>query len=227
VPLLMAARDPKGDVVNCAGGAAVTDAAADVVAVDGEAAELGTASVWRITFAQPIVVPDHDGAPLRVDVLVRDPLIAPVALGDEHGMNRIVRWDDTIADAPEMVMWVYERSATSFNPPTIDGRTVTITVPGRILLGEAENGTENVERARWSVLVRDGDACDRVGDVPVYRLQQVDASPSPTISHVIPSRSPSAAQDPDSGSRAAWVITVILLLALTVVPFMLLRRNHS
>jgi len=108
----------------------------------------------------------------------------------------------------------------------IDGRTVTITVPGRILLGEAENGTENVERARWSVLVRDGDVCDRVGDVPVYRLRDVAPSPSPTVSHLLPSRSPSPAPA-DAGSRAGWVITLILLLALTAVPFMLLRRRSS
>lgn len=226
VPLLLAARDPKGDVVNCGTGSAVTDTAADVVAVDGQAAELGTAAVWRLTFAQPIPVPDRDGVPLRVDVLVRDPLIAPVTRGDERGMNRIVRWDDTGAGATEEVMWVYERSATSFNPPVIDGRTVTITVPGRILLGEAENGTEDVARARWSVLVRDGDACDRVGDVPVYRLQQVSTSPSPTVSHVIVSRSPSPVAS-GSSSRAGWVITVILLLVLTAVPFMLLRRRNS
>jgi hypothetical protein len=226
VPLLMAARDPKGDVAHCGTGTAVTDATADVVAVDGRAAELGTAAVWRVSFAKPIPVPDRDGAPLRIDVLVRDPLIAAVTLGDERGMNRIVRWDDTGADATENVMWLYERSATAFNPPVIDRRTVTITVPGRILLGEAENGTENVERARWSVLVRDGSACDRVGDVPVYRLQQADESPSPTVSHLIPSRSPSpAASDPRSPT--GWVITVILLLALTVVPFALLRRRSS
>ena len=227
VPLVMAARDPKDDVVACSGGGtAVVGSSADVVAVDGQAAELGTAAVWRITFAEPLHVPDRDGAPLRIDVLVRDPLIAPVTLGDERGMNRIVRWTDTGADALEDVRWVYERSNTTFNPPAIDGRTVTITVPGRILLGEAENGTENVERARWSVLVRDGDVCDRVGDVPVYRLRDVAPSPSPTVSHLLPSRSPSPAPA-DPGSRAGWVITLILLLALTAVPYMLLRRRSS
>jgi hypothetical protein len=226
VPLLMAARDPQGDVVTCGGGTTVAGSAADVVAADGQAAELGTAAVWRITFAAPLPVPDHDGPPLRIDVLVRDPLIAPVTLGDERGMNRIVRWTDTGADALEDVRWVYERSNTTFNPPAIDGRTVTITVPGRILLGEAENGTENVERARWSVLVRDGDACDRVGDVPVYRLRDVAPSPSPTESHLLPTRSPSPAPA-TAGSRAGWVITLIVLLALTAVPFMLLRRRAS
>jgi len=226
VPLLMAARDPHRDVVSCASGAAVADPTADVVAVQGQAAELGTAAVWRITFARPLPVPDHHGAPLRIDILVRDPLIAPVTLGDERGLNRIVRWDDTGPEVLENVMWVYERSATTFNPPAIDGRTVTFTVPGRILLGEAANGTEFVQRARWSVLVRDGDACDRVGNVPVYRLQKVAASPSPSVSHLIPSRSPSpAASDP--ASRAGWVLTVFLLLVVTVGPYILLRRRSS
>jgi hypothetical protein len=226
LPLVMAARDPKGDVVDCASGAAVSDATADVVAAQGEAAELGTAAVWRITFAKRLPVPDHDGVPLRIDVLVRDPLIAPVTLGDEHGMNRIVRWDDTGPEALENVMWVYERSATTFNPPAIDGRTVTVTVPGRILLGEAENGTEYVQRARWSVLVRDGNACDRVGDVPRYSLQRAEAAPSPTVSHLIPSRSPSPAAT-DARSPAGWVIVVILLATVTVVPMLLLRRRSS
>ena len=226
VPMLVAARDPRGDVASCGSGTAVRDATADVVAVDGQAAELGTAAVWRITFARPIPVPDRAGAPLRIDVLVRDPLIAPVTRGDEHGMNRIVRWDDTGQDATEEVMWVYERTSTSFNPPVVDGRTVTITVPGRILLGEAENGTEDVGRARWSVVVRDGDACDRVGDVPVYRLQDVTASPSPTASHLLPSRSPAAAAS-DTGSPVGWTITLILLLTVTAIPFILLRRRSS
>ena len=73
LPLLVAAKDPRGDVTTCEGGAPVTDPTADVVAVDGVAAELGTAAVWRITFASPVPVPDRSGTPLRLDVLVRDP----------------------------------------------------------------------------------------------------------------------------------------------------------
>jgi hypothetical protein len=227
LPLLVAAKDPGGDVTACDTGGPVTDPAADVVAVDGVAAELGTAGVWRVTFAEPVQVPDRSGTPLRIDVLVRDPKIAPVTRGDERGMNRIVRWTDTSADATEEVLWAYERSHTSFNPPVIDGRTVELTVPGRILLGEAQNGTELVRRARWSLVVRDGDACDRVGGVPSFRLSAEPSPTSPTPSHLLPSASatPVAADAPRS--RTGWVIAVVLLVAVTAIPFILLRRRSS
>lgn len=227
LPLLVAAKDPRGDVTTCGGGAPVTDPTIDVVAVDGVAAELGTAGVWRITFAKPIPVPDRSGTPLRIDVLVRDPKIAPVTRGDERGMNRIVRWTDTSTDATEEILWVYERSHTSFNPPQIDGRTVELTVPGRILLGEARNGTEFVRRARWSLVVRDGDACDRVGSVPVYRLRAEPVTTSPTPSHLVPSAAatPVAAEAPRS--RTGWLIAVVLLVAVTATPWMIMRRRIS
>ena len=122
VPMLVAARDPRGDVVSCGAGTAVPGATADVVAVDGQAAELGTAAVWRITFARPIAVPDRAGAPLRIDVLVRDPLIAPVTRGDERGMNRIVRWNDTGADATEEV--TADDGTASLEGDMIDGEPV-------------------------------------------------------------------------------------------------------
>jgi hypothetical protein len=184
-PLLMAAaHDPRGDVTSCAGGTTVTHPAADLVAVDGVAAELGSAAVWRLRFAAPIPVPDRDGAPLRIDVLVRDPLLPARSRGDERGMNRIVRWDDTASDHPIDVVWLDNGAHTPFNPPVIEGETIELRVPGRILLGEAENGTESVRRARWSVLVRDGDACDRLGNRPVLRLREPPSStvaPLPTV----------------------------------------------
>jgi hypothetical protein len=206
-----------------------------VVAVDGVAAELGTAGVWRIRFAEPVPVPDPSGTPLRIDVLVRDPKIAPVTRGDERGMNRIVRWTDTSADAMEEILWVYERSHTSFNPPQIDGRTVVLTVPGRILLGEAQNGTELVRRARWSLVVRDGGACDRVGGVPIFHLR---AEPAPSISatptRITPAlRSPAASASPEAavtdgaGGWPRWSIALVLLLGVIALPRYLMRRKGS
>ena len=98
--LLAAARDPRGDVTSCADGSTATDPVADLVEVDAFADELGSAAVWRLTFAAPLPVPDREGAPLRIDVLVRDPKLPTVALGDERGLNRLVRWDDTSAEQP-------------------------------------------------------------------------------------------------------------------------------
>ena len=99
-----------------------------------------------------------------------------------------MRWTDSSTDATEEILWVYERAHTSFNPPQIDGRTVELTVPGRILLGEADNGTEFVRRARWSLVVRDGNACDRVGGVPSFSLR-AEPAPSGTPTQIIPDRS--------------------------------------
>ncbi len=231
LPLLVAAKDPRGDVRTCDAGGHVTDPTADVVAVDGVAAELGTAAVWRITFAEPIPVPDRSGTPLRIDVLVRDPKIAPVTRGDERGMNRIVRWTDSSTDATEEILWVYERAHTSFNPPVIDGRTVELTVPGRILLGEAENGTEFVRRARWSVVVRDGDVCDRVGSVPSFHLR-AEPAPSGTPTQIVPtprspaaSASPAAAVTDSGGSWLRWPIAAVVLLGAVALPRYFMRRR--
>jgi hypothetical protein len=212
-PLLVAATsDRQGDVVSCTSGAQIGDTVPDVVSVEGVAAELGTAAVWRVTFASAIPVPDRDGAPLRIDVLVRDPRLPPVTLADEHGMNRIVRWDDIAADNPIDIVWLRGRGHTPFNPPVVDRRTVEITVPGRILLGEAENGTESVGRARWSVLVRDGDACDRVGNLPVFRLEPLaEASASPLGA---PTEHPT---DAPIGATRSWVGSIVLVAAILAV----------
>ena len=215
-PLLLAAtRDPRGDVTSCADGSAATDPVADLVEVDAFADELGSAAVWRLTFAAPLPVPDREGAPLRIDVLVRDPKLPTVALGDERGLNRLVRWDDTSAEQPIDIVWLPRQGHTPFNPPVIDGRTVELRVPGRILLGEAPDGTESVRRARWSVVVRDGAACDRLGDRPTLRLR-VPPSGAPSV------QSPPPTSDTASGGpgpialgaiAAAGGLAVVLVIA--------------
>ncbi len=213
--LLAAARDPRGDVTSCADGSAVTDPVADLVSVNAFADELGSAAVWRLTFAAPLTVPDRSGAPLRIDVLVRDPKLPTVTLGDERGMNRLVRWDDIGAEQPIDIVWLPRQGHTPFNPPVIDGRTIELRVPGRILLGEAPDGTESVRRARWSVLVRDGEACDRLGDRPTLRLREPPSSspsgesPQPTIATA------SSASDPVAPGVivAAAALVVVLVIA--------------
>ena len=83
--LLAAARDPRGDVDVVRRGSAATDPAADLVdggRLRGRARERGG---LRLTFAAPLPVPDHEGAPLRVDVLVRDPKLPTVTLAMTSG----------------------------------------------------------------------------------------------------------------------------------------------
>jgi hypothetical protein len=218
--LIAAASDRRGDVAACMGGAPVHDPAADVVSVDAVGVELGTSAEWRVTFAERVPVPDLDGAPLRIDVLVRDPELPARSRGDEHGMNRIVRWDATGADAPIDIVWLGGEGHTPFNPPVISDRTVQIQVPGRILLGEAQNGTESVRRARWSILVRDGDACDRVGDVPVFRMRMPPSSTPPP-----PTR---FTTDPPTPAAPSWTTPVIIafvLVGAAVIVGMVARRR--
>jgi hypothetical protein len=125
---------------------------------------------------------------------------------------------------------VYERAHTSFNPPQIDGRTVELTVPGRILLGEAENGTEFVRRARWSLVVRDGDACDRVGGVPSFSLR---AEPRrrehrPRSSRPLPPRPHRRTPQHRHGHADGWFrwpIAAAVLLGAVALPRYLMRRR--
>jgi hypothetical protein len=226
--LLAAAHDPTGDVVAC-GGTASVGGGADLVSVVGFADELGTAAVWRLRFADPVAVPDPDGAPLRIDVLVRDPRLPVVSRGEERGINRIVRWSDASADAPTDIIWLPDRAHTPFNPPLVRGRTVEIRVPGRILLGEAANGTESVARTRWSILVRDGNACDRVGDLPTRRLTEA-APPSagpPTSAESRSEAAGGATEDVERPSPGgiAVIVAVILLVPAVGIAAVLRRRT--
>jgi hypothetical protein len=213
LPLVVAARDPRGDVVPC-GSASVDASAPDLVAIEATAQELETAAVWRLTFARPLVVPDPSAPPMRIDILVRDPRIRAVSVDGEHGVNRVVRWDAMSVDQPVVIKWVPEHSQTPFNAPVIDGNTVELRVPGRILLGESDNGTESVRRLRWSARVSDGPGCDRLGGRPALRLQVATTSSPP----VAPAPATSAHAAGPSGSAPRFLVVsgviVIGLLAL-------------
>jgi hypothetical protein len=189
----------------------------DLISADGFADELGTAAVWRLRFDGPVEVPSD----LQIDVVVRDPYLPATTLDGERGLNRVVRWTASSAAEPVRVLWVLENSETPFNPPAIDGDTVEIRVPGRILLGEDEDGTESVSRTRWSVVVRQGSVCDRLGTgEPDLRLRGAgDATP--------PSAVPVAAAVP--ASRLGWpafALGAVFVLALVVLGLWSARRTN-
>ena len=163
VPLLIAASDPKGDVAGCTGGPG--SRAPDLVEARGEIVELGTSARWELTFAEPLIVPDPTGRPFRVDIAIRDPKAPALSFAFYRKVNRLVRVDATVAHPTEIYL-LPEHATNVFNPPAIAARTMVIQVPGRTLTADEEQtGTSpGLESLRWTVIVRDGRACDFLGD---------------------------------------------------------------
>ena len=159
VPLLIAASDPPGDVAGCDGGAG--SGAPDLVDARGEILELGTTASWTLTFAEPLVMPDPVGHPYRVDIAIRDPDVPPVSFAYYRRVNRIVRVDATVEHLTEIYL-LPEHGTNVFNRPVIRGATMTIEVPGRTISADEDlTGTSpGLEALRWTVIVRDGRACD-------------------------------------------------------------------
>jgi hypothetical protein len=216
VPLLVAAADPRGDVTGCHGGTGA--GAPDLVEATGEIVELGTSVRWRLTFADPIRVPDPGGRPFRVDVTIRDPQVPAVSAAFYRDLNRIVRVDATV-EHPTEIYLLPERATNRFNPPEVADRTMTIQVPGRTLTEDEDlTGTSpGLASLRWSVIVRDGPACDFLSTGrPTERLVPVTertVTPGPPTG--------------DGGSGAAVAIVAIVAAVALVGAGYVLRRRSS
>jgi hypothetical protein len=211
-PLLLGAKDPRGDVVTCADG--VPTSGPDLVKAVGVGTELGTVATWRLTFDRPVEVPSD----LGIDILVRDPRLPGIQVGDARGVNRIVRWGATSRDQTIEIVWLPHDGSTTFNPPKIHGRTVEILAPGRLLLGESANGTESVRRTRWSVVVRSGAACDRLDEGAPARRLVMPPTPSPSpLPAPTPATSLPAAPEADRGPVAPWAWFGLAALGVLVV----------
>jgi hypothetical protein len=163
LPFLIAASDSAGDVAGCAGGRA--SGAPDLLDAHGEIVELGTSARWELTFAEPLMVPDAVGRPFRVDIAIRDPDVAVQSFAYYRNVNRLVRVDATVGHRTEIYL-LPERGTNVFNPPIVEESSMTIQVPGRTLSDDEDlTGTSpGLERLRWTVIVRDGRACDFLGD---------------------------------------------------------------
>jgi hypothetical protein len=214
VPLLVAASDPSGDVAGCRSDAG--SGAPDLVEVRGEILELGTSARWTLTFAEPLIVPDPVGHPFRVDIAIRDPDVPAGSFAYYRNVNRLVRVDATVEHLTEIYL-LPERGTNVFNPPVIEGASMTIQVPGRTLSADEDlTGTSpGLEALRWTVIVRDGRACDFLGDGrPTQRFSvKVDA---------VGEEGPAA---PDrAGISAWWIAAGATVAALGVVGAYLRRR---
>jgi hypothetical protein len=173
-PLLLAATDPSGDVGPCphVPGASNEGQAPDLVAATGEIVELGTSIRFTLRFAEPLVVPDRDGRPFRVDVVLLDPDVPAVDAGLYRGLNRILRYD-AVPEPVTTTLLLPEAGQSRFLPPTIDGDTFVLQVPGRtVVADEDETGTSpGLDQLRWGVVVRDEGSCELLGDGrPTERL---------------------------------------------------------
>jgi hypothetical protein len=179
-PLVLAASDPVGDVSPCPGVAGTGGDAPDLVEAAGEITELGTSVRFTLRFAEPLVVPDGEGKPFRVDIVLEDPDVPPVDAGLYRGVNRLLRYD-AVADPITTILLLPEGGQSRFIAPTIEGDTLVLQVPGRTLTAdEDETGTSpGLERLRWGVIVRDEGVCDRLGTGRATERLVADVSPSP------------------------------------------------
>ncbi len=214
LPILIAASDAEGDVFGCMGGGG--SGAPDLLEAHGEIVEFGTSALWKVTFAEPPLVPDPVGRPFRLDIAIRDPDVPVQSFAYYHNVNRLVRVDATVGHRTEIYL-LPERGTNVFNPPIVEGRSMTIQVPGRILTEDEElTGTSpGLESLRWTVIVRDGRACDFLGDGrPTERLV---AQPSD-------SPSPEPEPTPDAGGLSIWWVAAGAALALLAIGGYVLRR---
>jgi hypothetical protein len=183
-PLLLGWTDPPHDLGPCRGDTgAVARAPIDIVEALGTSAEERAAIRFRITFADALPVPDEQGKPLRVDVLLRDPDVPGLTAGPYLRLNRIVRFD-AVAEPGLLILLLPERSATPFaGGVDVRGDTLTMTFPARMVMQDPDLAGFDLQRLRWTVVARDERTCDILGgrSEPTRRLKILGdrASPPP------------------------------------------------
>jgi len=204
VPLLLgaSASDPRGDTASCRGGVAAPDPSIDLIGADAVATEGGSAVRFTVTFAASLRVPDTEGRPLRVDVLVRDPEALAVSFAYYRDVNRIVRFD-AVGGADVAILLLPERGTNTFFGATVTGSVLTIELPGRLLTLDADLAGPALDRLRWSVVARDERTCDFVGDGrPTFAVAPAEA---------LPQASPTAPPDADPDDPPGWVSALVVL----------------
>jgi hypothetical protein len=216
VPLLLGAADAPDDLVSCDGTTTpFADAPIDIVNARGATAEDGLALRFTVTFSAPLPVPDDDGSPLRVDVLLRDPAVPDLSVDYYRDVNRIVRFDAVSPRPPLTVLLLPERTQSPFtNGAQVDGATLTMTFPSRMVMPDPDLAGFDYSGVRWTVVARDEMTCDVLGDVarPSLRLKTRSAAASP-----VPSLSPggaTATADDGSFLSAGFLISCVVAIGI-------------
>lgn len=216
-PFLLAATDPARDVGRCPGIGRPGGDAPDLLAASGEIVELGTSARFTLRFAEPLVTPDREGTPFRVDVVLRDPDAPVVDVGLYDGVNRVLRYD-AVREPLTTILLLPEAGQSRFLAPEVEGRTVVMQVPGRTLSADEDDaGTSpGLGTLRWSVVVRDEGACDLLGDGrPTHRL--VEAPDAPAVT--------SGSAEPGAQSSRSWTV-MAAVVAGSAAGFVVLRRGR-
>lgn len=221
-PLLLAATDPSGDVGRCPRVPGIVgEGAPDLVEATGEIVELGTSARFTLRFAEPLVVPDEEGTPFRVDIFLLDPAVPAIDAGLYRGINRLLRYD-AVARPITTILLLPEAGQNRFIAPTIEDRTLVMQVPGRTLSAdEDETGTSpGLERLRWGVIVRDERACDLLGNGrPTERLVEGAETPPASLDDGV------IVIQPDRRVLVAGIAGLAILLA--VGAYLLRRRARN
>jgi hypothetical protein len=226
-PLLLAAGDPRGDTGPCAGVRGPADERIDLVHAKGDIEEDGQAIRWTLRFARPLPVPDTQGHPLRVDIVLRDPTVPVVSFPPPYryyrDLNRIVRFDDVPQPLLQIVL-LPEHGANVFDGATVTGDTLTMEVPGRLIVRDQDLRGLGLRRLRWSVIARDETTCDVLGDGrPTERLRSAPPEPAPSFSP-----SPAASGGAFSnGLRAALIAGAVVVLGIAIGTLAAIRRSRG
>ena len=214
-----AAGDPAGDARPCLGGRPASGSPPDLRSAAGSIIERERGLKFVLTFARPLRVPDTSGHPFRVDVVLRDPRVPAASFGYYRGVNRILRYDAIPQPRIDIIL-IPERAQNVFDAVTVNGRTLTLEIPGRTITLDRDFGGLGLDRIRWGVIVRDGSACDFLGDGrATHALVVASASEAP----IVPDRLEASA----GISRAVQGLLIagaIGVLAIGVAAFVWVRR---
>ena len=216
-PLLLAATvsDPRGDVVDCRGRGPSDERAIDLVGAEAQATEGGSAIRFTMTFAAPLPVPDREGRPLRVDILVRDPDVPTVSLAYYRRLNRIVRFD-AVVDPGLTILLLPERGSNTFFGVHVDDARLVIELPGRLLIRDVDLEGPPLERLTWSVVARDEGSCDFIGEGrPTLAVTPADQTSAPPVT-----------LDGSSDGSIGWA-AALLAGAAVVGGYVWLRRRAT
>jgi hypothetical protein len=183
--------------------------------------ELGTAAEWVLTFDRALRVPDETGRPFRVDVTVTDPDVRTVSFAYYRRLNRIVRFD-AVRPLGLEILALPERGENVFFNVLVEGRTITMRVPGRMLTRGVDLTGPRMGALRWGAIVRDGASCDLLGDgVPRFRLV---AEAVPSVTPARPGPEPTTTGGFGPVFRWIAIVGAIGVLAIALGAFTLGRR---